>query len=326
MTQRIILIVALVFMVVLTVLGIIYVPAAIANVGGGGSILAAAPTPTPTPTPDLPTPTPTPDLPTPMPTSAIPTATPTPAPFVSGTEAYLIDADTGTVLYNLNGDQSAPIASTTKIMTAIVAIENANLDQGVTVEQADLDQVPVGASTAGLVAGDYFRLRTLLDALLLRSGTDASIVIARTVGGTTDNFVAMMNNKAQQLGLTHTHYSNPHGFGGTNHYSSPADLTTLANDAMRNPTFAGIVGQSNYTVSPTQYTHAYSWDNTNTLISTYPGVDGVKTGWTDDAGVCLVFSAHRNGHHLIGVELGAPTYDAVFADSAKLLDLGFSKE
>jgi serine-type D-Ala-D-Ala carboxypeptidase (penicillin-binding protein 5/6) len=325
MTQRIILISALVFMVVLTVLGIIYVPAGIANVSGGGSLFAAAPTPTPTP--DIPTPTPTPDLPTPTPTSAIPIATPTPAPFISGSEAYLIDADTGTVLYNLNGNQSAPIASTTKIMTAMIAIENGNLENGVTVQQADLDQVPAGASTAGLVANDYFRLRTLLDALLLRSGTDASIVIARTIGGTTDNFVAMMNTRSQQLGLAHTHYSNPHGFGGgSDNYSSPADLVTLAKYAMSNPTFAGIVGQSNYTVQPTLYTHAYSWDNTNSLISTYAGADGVKTGWTDDAGVCLVFSARRNGHHLIGVELGAKTYDDVFADGTKLLDLGFSKE
>ncbi|GCF10798.1 D-alanyl-D-alanine carboxypeptidase family protein [Dictyobacter arantiisoli] len=322
MAQRIMLIVVLVFMIVITVLGIIYVPTILANVRSGSGLLTAAATPTPTPEP----PTPTPEPPTPTPTVAIPTATPTPTPFVSGTEAYLIDADTGTILYNLNGTQSAPIASTTKIMTAIIAIENANLEQGVTIQQADLDQVPAGASTAGLVAGDYFRLRTLLDALLLRSGTDASIVISRVVAGSTQNFVAMMNNKAQQLGLAHTHYSNPHGFGGADHYSSPADLVTLANYAMRNPTFAGIVGKSSYSVQPTLYTRAYNWSNTNTLISSYPGADGVKTGWTDDAGVCLVFSARRNSHHLIGAELGAKTYDAVFADSTKLLDLGFSKE
>ena len=277
-----------------------------------GVLLAqlAAPTPTPSPTP------------TPLP----PTPTPTPVPFISGSAAYLIDAETGRVLYNMNSSQQLPIASTTKIMTSIVAIENANLEQGVTVEQSDLDQVPPGASKAGLVAGDYFRLHTLLYGLTLRSGTDASIVIARTVAGSTGTFVVMMNRKAQELHLTHTHFSSPHGFVSSNHYSSAADLATLANYAMRNPLFAQIVGQSTYDVRPTLYTHAYHWENTNALLTSYRGADGVKTGWTDDAGVCLVFSARRNGHHLIGVELHASSYDAVFADGAKLLDLGFSKD
>jgi serine-type D-Ala-D-Ala carboxypeptidase (penicillin-binding protein 5/6) len=194
------------------------------------------------------------------------------------------------------------------------------------VEQSDLDQVPPGASTAGLVSGDYFTLRTLLYGLMLPSGTDASIVIARTVAGSTGKFVAMMNSKALELHLTHTHFSSPHGFSSANHYSSAADLVTLANYAMRNSIFAQIVGQSTYDVRPSRYTNAYHWENTNALLTSYPGADGVKTGWTYDAGVCLVFSARRNGHHLIGVELDAPSYDAVFADGAKLLDLGFSKD
>src|SRR5581483_5333365 len=126
---------------------------------------------------------------------------------------------------------------TTKIMTAIVAIENGNLDQGVTVEQAELNQVPAGSSNAGLVVGDYFRLHTLLYALMLRSGTDASIVVARVVAGSTANFVAMMNRKAQALHLLHTHFSSPHGFSSNDHYSSAADMVTLANYAMRNPIF-----------------------------------------------------------------------------------------
>ena len=306
MEQRTVLAIALVMMIVIMALTIFFVSSALSGV-----LLAqlAAPTPTPSPTPS------------PLP----PTPTPTPVPFISGSAAYLIDAETGRVLYNMNSSQQLPIASTTKIMTSIVAIENANLEQGVTVEQSDLDQVPPGASTAGLVAGDYFRLHTLLYGLMLPSGTDASIVIARTVAGSTGTFVAMMNRKAQELHLTHTHFSSPHGFVSSNHYSSAADLATLANYAMRNPLFAQIVGQSTYDVRPTLYTHAYHWENTNALLTSYRGVDGVKTGWTDDAGVCLVFSARRNGHHLIGVELHASSYDAVFADGAKLLDLGFSK-
>ncbi len=309
--QRIVLVVVLVMIIVVGVLAVYFVTPALPGIETTIGLITPTPTPTPTPSP-----TPTP----------LPTPTPTPTPFVSGLAAYLIDADSGRVLYNMNSAQELPIASTTKIMTAIVTIENANLDQGVTVQQSDLDQVPAGASTAGLVAGDHFRVQTLLYALMLPSGTDASIVLARVVAGSTANFVAMMNAKAQVLGLTHTHFDNPHGFGTTNHYSTAADMVTLARYAMDNATFATIVGQDTYNVSPTLYTHAYPWTNTNSLLTTYQGADGVKTGWTDDAGFCLVFSASRNGHHLIGAELGAPSYDAVFADGAKLLDLGFSKE
>ena len=311
MKQRKILAIAFVMMLVIIVVTVIFVSSALPNLQNLVRLVVSDATPTQEAT-AIPTPSPTPS--------------PTPAPFITGTAAYLIDADTGRVLYTLHSTQQLPIASTTKIMTAIVTTENANLDQGVTVQQSDLDQVPPDASTAGLIVGDYFRLRTLLYGLMLPSGTDASIVIARTVAGTTANFVAMMNRKAQLLHLTHTHFSSPHGYSGVDHYSSAADLVTLANYAMRNPFFAQIVGQGTYDVRPSQYTHAYHWENTNALLTTYPGADGVKTGWTDAAGVCLVFSARRNGHHLIGAELQAPTYDAVFADGAKLLDLGFSKD
>ena len=304
MTQRLVFALMLVMMIVITALAIFFVSSALPGMQSVAQLVAPSPTPTPLP----------------------PTPTPTPVPFISGAAAYLIDADTGRVLYNMNSTQQLPIASTTKIMTAIVAIENANLEQGVTVEQSDLDQVPPDASTAGLVAGDYFRLRTLLYGLMLPSGTDASIVIAHIVAGSTGNFVAMMNNKALASHLAHTHFSSPHGFSSDNNYSSAADLVKLTNYAMRNPLFAQIVGQSTYNVRPSLYTNAYHWENTNTLLTSYPGADGVKTGWTYDAGVCLVFSARRNGHHLIGVELDASSYDAVFADGAKLLDLGFSKD
>jgi len=311
MKQRKILAIAFVMMLVIIVVIVIFVSSALPYLQNLLGLVVSDATPTQAAT-AIPTPSPTPS--------------PTPAPFIAGTAAYLIDADTGRVLYSLNSTRQLPIASTTKIMTAIVTIENANLDQGVMVQQSDLDQVPPDASTAGLVVGDYFRLRTLLYGLMLPSGTDASIVIARTVAGSTANFVAMMNAEAQLLHLTHTHFSSPHGYSGVDHYSSAADLVTLANYAMRNTLFAHIVAQDAYDVRPSQYTHAYHWENTNALLATYPGADGVKTGWTNDAGVCLVFSARRNGHHLIGAELQAPSYDAVFADGAKLLDLGFSKD
>ena len=311
MQQRSILALAFVMILVITVVTFIFVSSVFPNLQHLVGLIVSDATPTEAPT-AIPTPPPTP--------------TPTPAPFITGTAAYVVDADTGRVLYSLDSTRQLPIASTTKIMTAIVTIENANLDQGVIVQQSDLDQVPPDASTAGLVVGDYFRLRTLLYALMLPSGTDASIVIARAVAGTTANFVAMMNRKAQLLHLTHTHFSSPHGYSGVDHYSSAADLVTLARYATGNPLFADIVAQGAYNVRPSLYTHAYHWDNTNALLATYQGADGVKTGWTDAAGVCMVFSARRHGRHLIGVELQAPSYDDVFADGAKLLDLGFSKD
>jgi serine-type D-Ala-D-Ala carboxypeptidase (penicillin-binding protein 5/6) len=311
MKQRTILAIAFVMMLVLTVVTFIFVSLAFPNLQFLLRLVVPDDTPTQAPT-AVPTPTPTPS--------------PTPAPFITGTAAYVIDADTGRVLFSLDSTRQLPIASTTKIMTAIVTIENANLDQGVIVQQSDLDQVPPDASTAGLVVGDYFRLRTLLYGLMLPSGTDASIVIARAVAGSTENFVNMMNRNAQLLHLTHTHFSSPHGYSGVGHYSSAADLVTLANYAMRNILFAHIVAQVAYDVRPSLYTHAYHWENTDALLTTYQGADGVKTGWTDAAGVCLVFSARRNGHHLIGAELQAPSYDDVFADGAKLLDLGFSTD
>src|SRR5215469_7098751 len=147
MTQRLVFALMLVMMIVITALAIFFVSSALSGMQSVAQLVAPSPTPTPLP----------------------PTPTPTPVPFISGAAAYLIDADTGRVLYNLNSLQQLPIGSTTKIMTAIVAIENANLEQGVTVEQSDLDQVPPGASSAGLVSGDYFRLRTLLFGLMLRS-------------------------------------------------------------------------------------------------------------------------------------------------------------
>jgi D-alanyl-D-alanine carboxypeptidase len=305
MKQRKVLAISVVITIVIIALAIFFASSALSGV-----LLTQLATPTATPSP----------TPTPLP----PSPTPTPGPFISGSAAYLMDADTGRVLYTMNSSQQLPIASTTKIMTSIVAIEKGNLDQGVTVERSDLDQVPPGASIARLVVGDYFRLHTLLYGLMLPSGTDASIIIARTVAGSTGAFVDMMNRKAQELHLTHTHFSSPHGFFSKNHYSSAADLATLANYAMLNHLFAQIVGQSTYDVRPTLYTHAYHWENTNALLTSYQGADGVKTGLTNDAGVCLVFSARRYGHHLIGVELNALSYDAAFADAAKLLDLGFS--
>ncbi len=282
---------------------------------GGGPSVAAAPTATPTPT----------ETPTPLPTATdTPGPSPTPVPFVNGEAEYLVDAGTGDALYANNIHQRLPIASTTKIMTAILAIEDGDLNQIVPITQEELDEVPAGASSAYLVAGDdNITLLYLLYGLMLPSGCDAAIVIAHTIAGSTDNFVAMMNAKAAALGLGDTHFTSPHGAtDDPDNYSSVADLVALARYAMNNATFAKVVSTQHYPLPAQTHRHAYSWDNTNELLGSYNGADGIKTGSLLDW-FCIVFSATRNGRRLIGAELGAPTPDLLYGDATRMLDKGF---
>ena len=166
----------------------------------------------------------------------------------------------------------------------------------------------------------------LLYGLLLPSGSDVAVVFAHAVAGTTANFVAMMNNKAHLLGLNDTHYANPYGYSDPNHYASAADLTILARYAMRIPFFAYIVAQHDYVLQATQHNHLYNtWNNTNGLLGTYAGANGVKTGSSDDAGYCMVFSATRNGRFLIGTEMDASSFDQLFNDAETLLTRGFAQ-
>lgn len=268
----------------------------------------------PTATP-LPTATPTP----------LPTATPT--PFVSGNADYLIDAQSGRVFYSSASHLHEQTGSVTKIMTAVVALENGDLSSVVPITQSELNEVPLDASTALLVANDRMYLSDLLYALLLPSGCDAAIVIAHAVGGSTANFVAMMNAEARRLGMGDTHYTNPHGaIDDASHYTSAADLAILARHAMNIPLFAQIVRSTSYHLKATINHHDYPWQNTNFWLATYPGADGIKTGNTAAAGFCMVFSATRNGHRLIGIELGAPSFPTLFNDATRLMNLGFSRD
>jgi D-alanyl-D-alanine carboxypeptidase (penicillin-binding protein 5/6) len=239
---------------------------------------------------------------------------------------YLVDADSDRALYSTNIHARLQMGSTAKIMTAVVALENGNASAVVPITQSELDEVPPGVSTAQLVASDRMYLSDLLYALLLPSGCDAAIVVAHEVGGTTANFVAMMNNEAQQLGLHDTHYTSPYGaLPDANQYTSVADLVTLGRYAMMLPLFAHIVAQTYYELKATINHHDYPWYNTNNLLSTYAGADGIKTGNTSAAGYCLVFSATRNGHRLLGAELGAPDFPTLYSDATNLLNLGFSQ-
>jgi len=273
--------------------------------------------------------------PTPTPTHATTlslTSIGTP-PTVQAQAVYLIDADTGHPLDSVQSAQHLPIASTTKIMTAILTIETANLDQVVTIKQDAIDEVNnFQGSSAGLVVGDQIRLRDLLYGLMLPSGDDAAIAIADAVGGTSANFVQMMNQFAQRIGMKQTHYINPDGLTYTTaggqpdptEYSSAADLVRLTQHALKNPIFAQLVQLQHYVLFPTDQHHKYVWDGINSLLSTYPGATGVKTGYTPEAGYCLVFSATNGKHHLIGALLNESDDNQRFVDARALLDWGFS--
>jgi serine-type D-Ala-D-Ala carboxypeptidase (penicillin-binding protein 5/6) len=248
----------------------------------------------------------------------------TPASIIKGKAAFLMDATSGKVLADINGYAHLPMSSLTHIMTAVVAVDNANLDQYTTVEQTALDEVPQGASRAGLQVGDQIQLRELLYALLLPSGDDAAFVIAHAVGGNTQNFVKMMNNEAEQLQLHDTHFSSPYGSSASDEYSSAADLTHLAQYALQLSAFAQVVATPKHTLTATYLNHNYVWSTTNTLLKVYSGMNGIDFGYGTTAGACMVFSAQRNGHLLIGTEFGVQSENMLMTDVKKLLNQGFT--
>jgi D-alanyl-D-alanine carboxypeptidase (penicillin-binding protein 5/6) len=276
--------------------------------------------------------------------SSLGTPTPTPKPILTiqgtppavGAKAtYLLDADTGHVLVNINGQQRLPMASTTKIMSALIALQSADLQQVVTVKQDAVDEVKKNqGSSAFLVVGDKIRMLDLLYALMLPSGDDAAITIADDIAGSPAKFVDIMNQYAQRMQLKQTHYINPDGLTyltaqnkpDPQQYTSAADLVQLTRVALDNPLFAQIVALQEYKLPATAEHHAYDWMTTDNLLSMYPGALGVKTGFTPEAGYCLVFSATNEGHHLIGALLNDSTQNpnVRFTDAGKLLDWGFA--
>ena len=281
-------------------------------------------TPTPTLKPFTPTPTPKP--------IPILTAKGTP-PAITARESILLDGDTGHILYESNGEKPVPMASTTKIMTALIAIQAGDLNTVVTIHQdAAKEVIQNNGSNAKLHIGDQLTLRDLLYGLMLPSGDDAAIAIADTVGGSTANFVNLMNLFAFRLHLFQTHFINPDGltyynFNGqpiAGHYTTPYDLVRLASYAMTIPLFTQIVRTQHYSLPATSSHHSYTWDNTNLLLTTYTGATGIKTGFTLEAGECLVFSATHLGHHLIGVVFHTTDATHRFSDARILLDWGFA--
>lgn len=248
---------------------------------------------------------------------AVPIADPTVgAPPVSARSAVVIDGDTGRVLFDLRAHERLAPASTTKIMTAILTLENGDFDRVIT---SDIDASKMtDSSVMGLRPGVRITERDLIFGLMLSSGNDAAIELAEAIDGSVEKFVARMNAKTDALGLRDTHFVNPHGLDARGQYSSAYDLAMLARYGMKNPGFAVLVSTQNWTLSPPS---DYVLRNGNSLLTSYPGADGVKIGWTDGAGWTFVASATRDGRRLIVALMDTQDRDA---DATALLDWGFA--
>ena len=216
---------------------------------------------------------------------------------ISAERAIVLDGQTGQVLYEKNGNQQALIASTTKIMTALVVCEQCNVLDRVAIPK---EAVGIEGSSMYLREGEVLTVQELLYGLMLRSGNDAAVALAIYCGGTVEGFAELMNDKAHRLGLRNTHFVNPHGLDAPDHYSTAKDLAILAAYAMENPIFARTVATKTVTIGER------SLRNHNKLLWQFDGADGVKTGFTKAAGRLLVSSAVRDGRRIIAVTMNAP--------------------
>lgn len=251
--------------------------------------------------------------------------------------AILIDSNTGKILYEKNSEKKMYPASTTKILTAILAIENCNLNDKATVSYDAVMAVPSGYSNAALQIGEELTVGQLLEVLLVHSANDAANVLAEHVGGSMESFATMMNTKLNELGCTNTHFTNPSGKHDENHYTTAADLAKLAQYCMKNSTFRSIVSKSSCTIAATDKYEQRHYNNTNDLVIPsenkradnyyYKYCIGIKTGYTKQAKNCLISASNKDGFELISVVLGAgPTEIGLSGrniDSINLLNYGY---
>ena len=234
---------------------------------------------------------------------------------------YIVyDRISKSMIIGKNEDIKSAMASTTKIMTTIVILEKADLNEKVTVSAK---AGGTGGSRLGLKRGDKASLRDLLYGLMLRSGNDAAVALAEHVGGSVKGFAELMNEKAIELGLTNTHFVTPHGLDDANHYTTALELAKLTDYAMDNETFAKIVGTKSTTIYINNQSRQIN--NTNELLGVLNGVVGVKTGFTNNAGRCLVTETKRNNMDIITIVLGADTKKDRTKDSVNLIEYTFSK-
>lgn len=236
----------------------------------------------------------------------------------SARSAVIMDVNSGRVLYSKNMDEKLAMASTTKIMTTLVAIESGRLNETVTVSRkASITE----GSSIYLKQGEKHTVNDLLYAIMLRSGNDAAVAVAEHIGGSVEGFAALMNRKAAEIGAVNTHFDNPHGLDSATHYTTAYDLALITAYALKNPVFAAVVSSKKKTIEgpPNE-----GWDrnmvNKNKMLWQFEGGNGVKTGFTNKAGRCLVSSATRNGMQLVCVVLNC---GPMWEESSVLLEYGF---
>ncbi len=239
-------------------------------------------------------------------------------PTLNSRAAIIFDRESKTVIFGKNINEKRAMASTTKIMTAIITLEKGNLEDVVEVSKKAAN---IGGSRLGLSTGDKIKLRDLLYGLLLRSGNDAAIQIAIHIGGSVEGFAELMNNKAKELGLQNTHFVTPHGLDDSNHYTTAYELALLTDYALNIEEFAKIVNTKQTTISINSKPMTIT--NTNELLGNLDGVNGVKTGFTNNAGRCLVTSVKRNDWQVITIVLGADTKKFRTKDSIELIEYNF---
>ena len=231
---------------------------------------------------------------------------------ISAKSAVVLDGQTGRILYDKNADDRGLIASTTKIMTALIVSEQCNVLDRMRIPK---EAVGIEGSSMYLQEGEILTIQDLLYGLMLHSGNDAAVALAIYCGGTVEGFVSLMNDKAHRLGLSNTHFENPNGLDSPGHYSTAKDMAILTAYAMKNPIFAQTVSTKTIVIGKR------TLSNHNKLLWSLEGAEGVKTGFTKAAGRILVSSAQRQGRRLIAVTMNAPND---WADHKQLINEGFS--
>lgn len=240
--------------------------------------------------------------------------------------AVVMEASTGRILYEKNAYEERAIASTTKIMTLIVALEEGNEEEIATVSELAAAQPKV---KMGMTAGEQYRLKDLYYLMMLESWNDTAVVIAEHIGGSVEAYCERMTEKAREIGALHTQFKTPNGLDAEGHYSTAADMARIMAYAIQNEEFCEIVNTESYTMSTADgNSRSVTAHNHNPLLGTFEGTNGGKTGYTDEAGLCLAAAAERDGVQLVAVVLGSgwpPHSNYRVEDAKKLLTLGFTE-
>ncbi|MBR4038704.1 MAG: D-alanyl-D-alanine carboxypeptidase [Clostridia bacterium] len=232
----------------------------------------------------------------------------------SAKAACILEMRTGRVLFESNMHQRLPMASTTKVMTALLAIELGNAQDEVICSE---NAFGVSGTSIYLQLGERLTLEQMLLGLMLSSGNDASVAIAEHIAGTVDGFVALMNARAGEIGAVNTHFANPHGLPDEDHYTTAYDLALISREAMKNESFRRLVSMKKASIPWEGRSYDRQLTNKNRLLSDYPGATGVKTGFTSKAGRCLVFGAQRDGMEVVGAVLSCSDW---FDEAQRLMD------